>query len=940
VFRSLSPFALTLLVVFSLANAQVVALPSSNLASEGGEFAINADNAAFVTVHPSNHTVGADQTVMFTAAASGTPTPTVQWQVSANNGLSWDNVSGANSADYSFLAAIGDSGKQFRAAFANGGDTITTNAATLTVISNPSVTCGQTITADTTFNSDVFCPPDTQIALVIGASNITLDLGGHVLSGYAPVDFVSRGIVAAQVVSIIIRNGTVEEFDEGVDVFDSRYVTVENLLVKNLRITDINHFVAGVNIAGSDKVVIRDSRFEFTPVVFHKEAIDIYGSDVSVGNIEVHGGLGVNFSFNGTCDPVNSPNSGEVLNSRFVDSVAGVLVACSNGARIAGNDFDCPSAPGACEGIRVYGPFAGAVTGVRADGNTIRNGFTGINWEGIRQSTVTNNTVSGNTGWGIGLRQTQGEDGQPISYPFGNTIYGNIVWGNATDLYDDGTGQENTWASNVCMTKQGATIPACSGLTIITHPLDQRVIAGTNASFLAEATYGGWMVNPPPVQWQISNNGGSTWADVSGAISATYSFTVSIGDNGKQFRAVFTNSSTAATTNAATLTVSAFGAGPDVTTHPSDHVSVDGKKVTFSAAANGTPTPSVQWQVSTNKGMTWVDIVTKATSLEFSFAAANSDSGKRYRALFSNSMGTATTNAALLTVISRAAATDFDGDGKADLTVWRSSSGIWYTLPSNSPSNYTSTQWGIESDIPVSGDYDGDGKSDIAVWRPSNGVWYIRPSNAGGYTATSWGTNGDVPVSGDYDGEGKADVAVWRPSTGVWYILLSGTPGSYTAKQWGLSTDIPVPGDYDGDGKADVAVWRPSTGIWYVLNSGTAVSYTSTQWGVASDVPTPGDYDADGTTDIAVWRPSSGVWYIRPSKAGGYTATSWGTIGDTPVTGDFDSDSKSDVAVWRSSNGTWYVLSSRTPGSYTARQWGMAGDMPISPLAGILNSIP
>jgi hypothetical protein len=284
---------------------------------------------------------------------------------------------------------------------------------------------------------------------------------------------------------------------------------------------------------------------------------------------------------------------------------------------------------------------------------------------------------------------------------------------------------------------------------------------------------------------------------------------------------------------------------------------------------------------------------------------------------------------------------DVDSDGKADLTVYRPSSGVWYTLLSKFPGSYTSAQWGLSNDEIVPGDFDGDGKMDTAVWRPSSGVSYILKSSAqGGYTCTQWGVSSDIPVSGDYDGDGKADIAVWRPSTGVWYVQPSGSPGTYTARQWGISTDIPVPGDYDGDSKTDIAVWRPSTGIWYMLKSSATNAYTSMQWGVTSDIPVPGDYDGDGKTDIAVWRPDSGDWYFRPSNAGGYTATSWGTSGDTPVSGDYDGDGKADMAVWRPDNGVWYVRLSGTPGSYTAKQWGLIGDNPVSSLTTILNSIP
>ncbi|MFM7833142.1 MAG: dockerin type I domain-containing protein, partial [Planctomycetaceae bacterium] len=58
----------------------------------------------------------------------------------------------------------------------------------------------------------------------------------------------------------------------------------------------------------------------------------------------------------------------------------------------------------------------------------------------------------------------------------------------------------------------------------------------------------------PTVKWQ--SNSGSGWSDIAGATSVTYSFTVAAGDNGVQYRAVFTNGiGSDATTNTATLSV-------------------------------------------------------------------------------------------------------------------------------------------------------------------------------------------------------------------------------------------------------------------------------------------------------------------------------------------------------------------------------------------------
>jgi hypothetical protein len=181
---------------------------------------------------------------------------------------------------------------------------------------------------------------------------------------------------------------------------------------------------------------------------------------------------------------------------------------------------------------------------------------------------------------------------------------------------------------------------------------------------------------------------------------------------------------------------------------------------------------------------------------------------------------------------------DFDGNGKADIGVFRPSSGTWFIIPSSNPTSFILQQWGASGDVVVPGDYDGDGKTDFAVFRPSTGTWYIIPSsNPNAPIVQQWGTQGDIPVPGNYDGDGKTDIAVFRPSTGTWYIIPSSNPSAPITKQWGTSGDIPVPGDYDGDRKTDIAVWRASNGVWYIIPSSTPTNFTVTQWGTNGDVP-------------------------------------------------------------------------------------------------------
>jgi subtilisin-like proprotein convertase family protein len=128
---------------------------------------------------------------------------------------------------------------------------------------------------------------------------------------------------------------------------------------------------------------------------------------------------------------------------------------------------------------------------------------------------------------------------------------------------------------------------------------------------------------------------------------------------------------------------------------------------------------------------------------------------------------------------------DFDGDGRADISVYRD--GTWFILRSSDGSN-TSVPWGIASDIPVPADYDGDAITDIAVYR--DGTWFIIRSSDGGVTILAWGIAGDIPVPADYDGDGKDDIAVYR--NGTWFILNS-SDLTLTAVGWGgLPQDKPL----------------------------------------------------------------------------------------------------------------------------------------------------
>lgn len=265
---------------------------------------------------------------------------------------------------------------------------------------------------------------------------------------------------------------------------------------------------------------------------------------------------------------------------------------------------------------------------------------------------------------------------------------------------------------------------------------------------------------------------------------------------------------------------------------------------------------------------------------------------------------------------------DFDGDAKADVSVYRSSEGNWYISNSGSAGALSVVRFGLAGDKIVPADYDGDGKTDIAVYRPENGIWFILKSS-GGVQYTQFGTAEDVPQPADYNGDGKTEIAVFRPSTGVWFIF-NDQNSQYTAVQFGSAEDKPVAADYNGDGKSEIAVYRPSQGLWFIYNSATA-QYATTRFGVPTDKPVAADYDGDGKTDIAVYRPNEGNWYILGTKSG-YTVTRFGLSSDLPIPADYDGDGKTDIAVYRPSEGNWYQLKSRD--GFSTVKFGLDIDKP------------
>lgn len=177
-------------------------------------------------------------------------------------------------------------------------------------------------------------------------------------------------------------------------------------------------------------------------------------------------------------------------------------------------------------------------------------------------------------------------------------------------------------------------------------PSDASAVVGQTASFdsLAVGT------PTPSIRWQRSSDRGANWSDIAGASSASYTTApLALTDDGLLFRAVAKNSAGEVSSTSARLSVQT-PAAPSLQRQPQDLSLQLPATAEFSVLAGGAPTPALQWQHSSDGGLTWANI-NGATGSSYSLGEVSSlDNGRQLRVVASNSIGSAISRAALLRV--------------------------------------------------------------------------------------------------------------------------------------------------------------------------------------------------------------------------------------------------------------------------------------------------
>jgi hypothetical protein len=304
-------------------------------------------------------------------------------------------------------------------------------------------------------------------------------------------------------------------------------------------------------------------------------------------------------------------------------------------------------------------------------------------------------------------------------------------------------------------------------------------------------------------------------------------------------------------------------------------------------------------------------------------------------------------------------ASDFNGDGKADLAVANENDNTVTVLLGNGDGTFTAVASPSTGTSPIAmavGDFNGDGRADLAVANAGNAtnpgsssVTVLLGNGDGTFSPAANLATGLNPISiavGDFNGDGNADLAVVNYGGNTVTILLGNGDGTFSATALSPATgNIPYAiavGDFNGDGKADLAVTNVgSSTVTVLLGNGdgtfTPASVSPTT-GMNPYSITLGDFNGDGKVDMAIVltiRNTSGpnndaISVYLGNGDGTFSGSllsyeSNGGGANSIVSGDFNGDGQVDLALVEASdtlmllgkgNGT-FVAASSPPNGYT-----------------------
>ena len=311
----------------------------------------------------------------------------------------------------------------------------------------PALTCGSTVTKSTTLTADILHCPGT--ALIIGADGITINFGGHTISGTNAKG--SEGIANDGHAGVrIVGSGKISDFRlNGVGMRKAPKSVVRGLTIRRIGAGGVEGEPVSAGIAIVDSP---SSKLVGNDVANDVEAYQSDGADVlnSRGTVVKGNKLSHN-SWNGLV-LLNSAGSRIAANS-FDDNK-------NNGIQVNGTSDSTSVRGNRAVGNKAVGIVVGSTRNVRVVGNTAKDNDTGLFFFDLQKSLIGKNTARGN---GVGIELTAGQSGSHGNLLTGNVARANHDTGIVVGEEKAGTASGNTLKGNTANKNQGNGIDATPG---------------------------------------------------------------------------------------------------------------------------------------------------------------------------------------------------------------------------------------------------------------------------------------------------------------------------------------------------------------------------------------------------------------------------------------------------------------------------------------------
>jgi hypothetical protein len=382
-----------------------------------------------LTVSPAVPVVG--QRTTFSAEVTGATPTRWAWTVTRAGRV---EVSSASAVfDHTFAV-----GGRYRVRLAVTAAGRTARRTTTITVAEPNIHCGDTISVDLVANVDLNCPGD---GLVVGADDVTLDLGGHTITGTGT----GVGLTVANQSNVTVRNGTIADFQtgsappdqSGVVANNAQNVTFSDVTVQNSSVAVLSSndaVVTGATINGpfdanfSERVSLTDNQFGGAVVRFANGSQHTVTDNTFTGGdlvfLESAASQTRNNTFSGGRVVVGIVAFGHTIADNVFTGVnSGVRMAdATSTATVTGNRFD-----GSLVGVRATLPGAPGATVV--SGNTFVNtGAAGVLLDSTGASgtlEISDNTVTGSGHQSGGMTDRAGnpvDDGIHVNAPVGSAV--------------------------------------------------------------------------------------------------------------------------------------------------------------------------------------------------------------------------------------------------------------------------------------------------------------------------------------------------------------------------------------------------------------------------------------------------------------------------------------------------------------------------------------